>query len=152
MPESTPQRLTEQLDLEAIQREAEENGEKIALPYDPTGQYIVEKTFAPDVSVAISLPRLGFDNVSIMISRERWIWTNLLSSGAYFAVSPTLCDDILGYAREAGTWIDTTPVCDDTPGEPEIYFAPEETVTMETVVSPVMSPTPEVFYVTEEGS
>ncbi len=132
MPESIPERLTYQIDIEAIQREAEAAGAAVAPPYDPIRQYIAERSFPADISVSISLPRLGIVNHSIMISREGWLWTNLLSSGAYFAVSPTLCDDILVYARQAGEWTDMTPIAPSVEvpeTTSEIYFSPVDTVT-----------------------
>lgn len=109
---SIPQRLTVRLDPEKIVEEAKANGETVTPPYDPTGEYIVDRTVARDISVGISLPKLGFNNISISLSDEDsgWLWTNLLAHGNYFATSPTLVDDLLAYAHENGNWIDTTPV------------------------------------------
>lgn len=146
-PDAAPERLTVKMDPEEIVRQAAEQGIMVAPPYDPTGQYIYDRAVAADVSIAISLPQLGIRNLSIMLSREGWLWTNLLTSGNYFAVSPSLVDDVLSYAEAAGNWIDTTPdyggaltshdilpVPEDTIGEPDVVTfvtsaRAEETVT-----------------------
>lgn len=121
-PDSAQQELKVKLDPKKIVEEAAAKGEVVTPPYDPSGQYIVDRMVAADVSIGISLPKLGFDNISIMLSDEDegWLWTNLLVSGNYFSTSPALVDDLLAYARQAGTWIDTTPVYDpDAVGIPE---------------------------------
>lgn len=110
-PDSTPQALKIKLDPDVIVKEAEANGELVTPPYDPTDQYIADRSLVSNISISISLPKLGFWNIAIMLSDEDngWLWTNLLASGNYFATSPTLCDDLLAYAREAGAWVDITP-------------------------------------------
>lgn len=125
---AAPQRLTVQIDPEAIVREAEEQGAMVAPPYDPTGEYIYERTLASDISIGISLPALGIENLSIGISREGWMWTNLLSSGNYFAVSPTLVDEILAYAKAEGKVQDITPVMPSTSPATASPAVPEDVV------------------------
>ncbi|MBQ8397656.1 MAG: hypothetical protein IJX53_05580 [Clostridia bacterium] len=114
-PDSASQALKVKLDPKKIVEEATANGEVVTPPYDPSGQYIVDRMMVNDISIGISLPKLGFNDISIMLSDEDegWLWTNLLASGNYFATSPDLVDDLLAYAREAGTWIDTTPAADE---------------------------------------
>lgn len=133
--EAAPQRLTVKIDPEAIVREAEAQGAMVSPPYDPTGEYIYERTLASDISISISLPALGIGNLSIGVSREGWMWTNLLASGNYFAVSPTLVDEILAYAKAEGIVRDITPVM-PTPApstmEPSL---PEDVVTVSTATA-----------------
>ena len=134
--DSVPQRLTVKLDPQKIVEDAQANGEIVTPPYDPTGQYIVDRTIAADISISISLPKLGFENISISLSDEDdgWLWTNLLAHGNYFATSPDLVEDILAYAREAGTWTDISPADEAEPAEPE-QAEPKEAVITSTVTS-----------------
>ena len=131
-PGAVPQRLTVKIDPEEIVREAEAQGAMVVPPYDPTGEYIFDRALAADVSLSISLPAMGIENLSIGVSREGWMWTNLLSSGNYFAVSPTLVDEILAYAKAEGSVQDITPVM-PTPApstmEPSL---PEDVVSVST--------------------
>ena len=131
-PGAVPQRLTVKIDPEEIVREAEAQGAMVVPPYDPTGEYIFDRALAADVSLSISLPAMGIENLSIGVSREGWMWTNLLSSGNYFAVSPTLVDEILAYAKAEGSVQDITPMM-PTPApstmEPSL---PEDVVSVST--------------------
>lgn len=111
-PDSKPQELWRKIDPEAMVKEYAEQGIIIVSPpYDPTGEYIFPRTPEYAFGFSINLPKFGFYNISISLSDEDngWLWTNILASGNYFATSPDLCDDIFAYAREAGTWVDTTP-------------------------------------------
>ncbi len=145
-PDSAPQELKVKLDPQKIVEEAAANGEVVTPPYDPSGQYIVDRMMTSDISIGISLPKLGFNNISIMLSDEDegWLWTNLLAHGNYFATSPALVDDLLAYAHEAGTWIDTTPVYDpDAVGIPEIVYPETVAYTSSVTSAPVVPlPTP----------
>jgi len=131
--DAVPERLTVKIDPEAIRSEAAQGG-MVAPPYDPTGQYIVDRVLVADLRIGISLPQFGLHNISIMLSREGWLWTNILSSGNYFAVSPALVDDLLAYAESNGVWVDTTPDISGTEiGVPEIGYAEPVTAIEETV-------------------
>lgn len=112
-PASVPERLTVHVDPTAIETQP---GEMVTPPYDPSGQYLYDRTVVPDWSVAISLPKLGFSNISIMAAHETdgdWLWTNLLASGNYFA-APGVVLAVRDYAEGAGKWIDTTPKAGET--------------------------------------
>lgn len=146
-PGAVSQRLTVKIDPEEIVREAEAQGAMVVPPYDPTGEYIFDRALAADVSLSISLPAMGIENLSIGVSREGWMWTNLLSSGNYFAVSPTLVDEILAYAKVEGEMQDITPVMPSTAPATASPSVPEDVVVVytstaeETVIySPAKSP------------
>lgn len=132
---AAPQRLTVKIDPEAIVQEAQEQGAMVSPPYDPTGEYIYERTLASDINIGISLPALGIENLSIGVSREGWMWTNLLSSGNYFAVSPTLVDEILAYAKAEGNVQDITPVEPVTAPATAAPSLPEDVVTASTATA-----------------
>ena len=131
-PGAAPQRLTVKIDPEEVVREAEAQGAMVAPPYDPTGEYIFDRTLAADVSISISLPALGIEYLSIGISREGWMWTNLLSSGNYFAVSPNLVDEILAYAKAEGNVQNITPVVPVDPPSTMVPALPEDVVSVST--------------------
>ncbi len=131
-PGAAPQRLTVKIDPEEVVREAEAQGAMVVPPYDPTGEYIFDRALAADVSLSISLPAMGIENLSIGVSREGWMWTNLLSSGNYFAVSPTLVDEILAYAKAEGSVQDITPALPVDPPSTMVPSLPEDVVSVST--------------------
>ncbi len=111
--DAVPQRLTVQVDPTAIETQP---GELVTPPYDPSGQYLYDRTIVADWSVAISLPKLGFHNISIMAASEAdgdWLWTNLLAHGNYFA-SPGVVVSMLAHAGTSGGWVDITPDPNET--------------------------------------
>lgn len=111
--DAAPQRLTVHVDPTAIETQP---GEMVTPPYDPSGQYLFDRTVVSDWSVAISLPKLGFHNISIMAASEAdgdWLWTNLLAHGNYFA-SPGVVASMLAHAGTSGGWVDITPDTTET--------------------------------------
>ena len=52
------------------------------------------------MSVSVSIPVLGYENIGLWVNRSGWMGTNILESGKYFFLGTEQIDRFMDYVLE----------------------------------------------------